>query len=269
MAYKSGQTPDSKLIDELIDRTFAQVKEEFADERFGDAARLTESILPILRKRQREDGSLARAYHTLASIVFVNGNWQRALDYAEQACDASQGNDKALKANLAQALFYQGWAQAKLHENPEATFRKALELNREIGPHTAIDRLNILTKLALYYQEHNQLDQARDCAKSGIKLATEGEFSNSAQADRLINLASYYDICGRDNDAIGAAREGLEFADCSLPRQDYKVMQGLKSLAKYYQSNHQTDLAATVLARADAMQYRLKEFDKIYSAAPN
>jgi hypothetical protein len=268
LAYDAGESPSPKQVDKLIAETFDKVKVEYADERFGDMAQLLNHALPVLQRRKKGDGSLAYAYHTMSSLSAAEDKWKEALNYANLAYEASQGHDKILQTNMAQALYFRGWAKSCMGDSPVDCYNEALAIDAKIGAANNMSRLAIYRKLAHYYVSTKQIEQANAIALSGIKLAEEGKFADRSESKRLDNLAFYYSVVGRLADAIKAANNGLRIEDCTLPRQDYRVMEELESLARYYKANGQHDLAGYARSRADAIKMRLKEFDQIYKPSP-
>jgi len=251
-------------VDLLTTQTLDRVHQEYADERFGDMERLLNSALPLLQKRQKGDGSLARAYHTMSQIKGAKNQWKEALRNANKACEASQGNDQMLQNNMAQALYFRGWAQSRLGDSPVQSYNEALDIDTKIGPQTSMAQLIVWRKLAQYYESKKLIDQARACAASGIKLAEEGQFAEASQSRRLQELAFYYSVLGRVDDAINTANKGLKIEDCTLPRQDFRVTEELLDLARYYKEKDRSDLAESARVRAEAMKRRLNDFDQIF-----
>jgi len=264
-----GQVVSADKADALtivLRQTLARVKEEIDDERFGDAERLLLMALQLTRQRQNDDGILAASYHYLAQIRASQKtpDWKRALDYSNKACEASQGNTKTLQANMAEALLYKALALSQMDKSPEDSYKQAIDIDQSVGDRGNVNQISAIKGLAIYYQKLGDTEQARETASHGLQIAATAKFAKRAEAVKLECMATFNSILGKQDVAISDQAEAVKRLDCTLPRQDYRVMQGLRALARYYVENKQPDMAQFARNRADAIGQRLAKLDKIY-----
>ena len=256
---------DPQLLDQLLKATMKRANEELDDERYGDLERLLKHAVPVLEKAENKNGMLARANHILANVKACENNWTEALTYADKAASFSHGNEAVHQTNLALALIYRGWAQVEMKADPGESFAQAIEIARQGGPSFAPILVSALRRAAKYAVQNGDQDQAFKFAREGLSVAQDPENFKGSEARRQVFLADFYDILGDRDQAIKSIQKGLDLEEIALPRQDFKVMEDLRTLATYLKQNGQELMSEAVRHRVKAMYTRLTDFDKIFA----
>jgi serine/threonine protein kinase len=252
-------------VNKVLSSALEQAKKETFEEHFGDAEQLYLNAVRLLSKGHGNDPLLATACHNLANVYALETKWEKAIRYADMSVGASQ-SDAQKELNLAQAYYLQGWAAEELKQDPMSSYNKALDFNTQLGARGDIGRLRVWRKQAQYCRKKKMYDEAAQFAKSGVELAEKLHFKDRREARRLEQLAYFYFVLGRLDDAIRTAREGLRLEDLYLPRQDLRVVEELGPLAQYYLEAKQKDMARHINDRRAAISDRLHKVDNIFHA---
>ena len=140
------------------------------------------------------------------------GRFDLALDLLQQSADLLRGHDNPFKEAVPRvmnnlAILY--WQKGD-YERAEATYAKALEVQKDLYGDRHAHVASTLNNIALVHVETGDFETALEYHSEALSIRREVfEAPHPDIAESLNNLAQAYEPLGRQNDAIAAVRESL------------------------------------------------------------